>query len=383
MSEIKVNSIKGVGASAAAITVNNTDGTCTANITNNLSNRRLTINGDMKISQRGTSFNQAADADYTLDRFAVFRNGAGIMDIEQSTTVPAGEGFKNSLKCTVDTADSSIGGTDFGGLFHKIEGQDIKQLEFGNSSAKQFTLSFFVRSNITGTYSVSFRNGSANRYLVKEYTISSADTWKKITITDTADLTGTWATDNTTGLQINWCLWEGGFTAAPNTWGTGNVVGSTNNVNWVATVGNTFYLTGVQLEVGSVATDFEHLSVAEELRRCQRYFAKYSSIGSNYAQFLLTTGYSTDTDSRGMFHFVVEMRAANPSFSYSGSSGNVSDFVDMGGKAINLFQITNDGTGKNTGIRCIFSGSNTSAGFSHVIRANNTANAFFAFDAEL
>ena len=383
MSEIKVNSIKGVGASAAAITVNNTDGTCTANITNNLSNRRLTINGDMKISQRGTSFNQAADADYTLDRFGVFRNGAGIMDIEQSTTVPAGEGFKNSLKCTVDTADSSIGGTDFGGLFHKIEGQDIKQLEFGNSSAKQFTLSFFVRSNITGTYSVSFRNGSANRYLVKEYTISSADTWQKITITDTADLTGTWASDNTTGLQINWCLWEGGFTAAPNTWGTGNVVGSTNNVNWVATVGNTFYLTGVQFEQNSVATDFEHLSVAEELRRCQRYFAKYSSIGSNYAQFLLTTGYSTDTDSRGMFHFVVEMRAANPSFSYSGSSGNVSDFVDMGGKAINLFQITNDGTGKNTGIRCIFSGSNTSAGFSHVIRANNTANAFFAFDAEL
>ena len=168
MSEIKVNSIKGVGASTAAITVNNTDGTCTDNITNNLSNRRLTINGDMKISQRGTSFNQAADADYTLDRFAVFRNGAGIMDIDQSTTVPAGEGFKNSLKCTVDTADSSIGGTDFGGLFHKIEGQDIKQLEFGNSSAKQFTLSFFVRSNITGTYSVSFRNGSANRYLVKE-----------------------------------------------------------------------------------------------------------------------------------------------------------------------------------------------------------------------
>ena len=271
MSEIKVNSIKGVGASAAAITVNNTDGTCTANLTNK-PNRNLIINGAMQVAQRGTSFNQPADGGYTLDRFAVFRNGAGIMDIEQSTTVPAGEGFKKSLKCTVDTADSSIGGADFGGLFHKIEGQDLNQFEFGNSSAKQFTLSFFVRSNITGTYSVAFRNGSSNRYLVKEYTISSADTWQKITITDTADLTGTWASDNTTGIDIRWCLWEGGFTAAPNSWGAGNVVGSTNNVNWAATVGNTFYLTGVKFEQNSVATDFEHRSFAQELQLCKRYF---------------------------------------------------------------------------------------------------------------
>jgi len=306
MSELKVNSIKGVGASTAAITVNNTDGTCTANITNNLSNRNKIINGSMICSQRGVSFNQAADAGYTLDRFAVFRNGAGIMDIDQSTTVPTGEGFKKSLKCTVDTADSSIGGTDFGGLYHKIEGQDLNEFEFGNSSAKQFTLSFFVRSNITGTYSVAFRNGSANRYLVKEYTISSADTWQKITITDTADLTGTWATDNTTGLQINWCLWEGGFTAAPNTWGTGNVVGSTNNVNWVATVGNTFYLTGVQFEQNSVATDFEYRSFAQELALCQRY---YQVLMEGSAAYFGCTAYQySGTLGITQFQLTTEMR---------------------------------------------------------------------------
>jgi len=273
----------------------------------------------MQVAQRGTSFNQAADAGYTLDRFAVFRNGAGIMDIEQSTTVPSGEGFKKSLKCTVDTADSSIGGTDFGGLFYKTEGQDINQFEFGNSSAKQFTLSFFVRSNITGTYSVAFRNGSANRYLVKEYTISSADTWQKITITDTADLTGTWASDNTTGVQINWCLWEGGFTAAPNTWGTGNVVGSTNNVNWVATVGNTFYLTGVQLEVGSVATDFEHRSFAQELALCQRYFEQYNFTTFDYEAIIPSHNTNTSGGTLGVFPWRVEKRAT-PTITLSADS---------------------------------------------------------------
>ena len=123
MSTLKVNTIN-ASTSGQAVDVD---------IKNPKTFRRLTINGDMKISQRGTSFNQAADADYTLDRFAVFRNGAGIMDIDQSTTVPTGEGFKKSLKCTVDTADSSIGGTDFGGLYHNIEGQDLNEFEFGNS----------------------------------------------------------------------------------------------------------------------------------------------------------------------------------------------------------------------------------------------------------
>ena len=275
-----------------------------------LGNRNLIINGAMQVAQRGTSFNQAGDGSYTLDRFAAFRNGAGIMDIEQSTTVPPGEGFKKSLKCTVDTADSSLGGADFGGLFYKIEGQDINRFEFGSSSAKQFTLSFFVRSNITGTYSVAFRNGSANRYLVKEYTISSANTWQKITITDTADLTGTWASGNTTGLQINWCLWEGGFSAAPNTWGSNNVIGSTNNVNWVATVGNTFYLTGVQLEVGS-ATDFEHRSFAQELALCQRYCvvaSRLAVMSNTYAGYLSVCSRPNP----------VPMRAA-PSLSMSGT----------------------------------------------------------------
>ena len=236
--------------------------------------RNVIGNGAMTCSQRGTSFNQPADGAYTLDRFFVFRNGAGIMDVEQSTTVPSGEGFKNSLKCTVDTVDTSLGSTDFGGLATKVEGQDLARFHFGQSTAKQFVLSFFVRSNITGTYSVSFRNGSANRYLVKEYTISSADTWQKITITDLADNTGTWATDNTTGLDIRWCLWEGGFSASADTWGAGNIIGSSSNVNWATSTNNNFYLTGVSLEIGQNPTSFEHEHFDVTYRKCLRYFEK-------------------------------------------------------------------------------------------------------------
>ena len=338
----------GIEASGIGITCANINGTQIGG------RRNIIINGAMNVAQRGTSFNQAADGSYTLDRFAAFRNGAGIMDIEQSTTVPSGEGFKKSLKCTVDTADSSLGGADFGGLFYKIEGQDINRFEFGSSSAKQFTLSFFVRSNITGTYSVAFRNGSANRYLVKEYTISSADTWQKITITDTADLTGTWASDNTTGLQINWCLWEGGFTAAPNTWGSNNIIGSTNNVNWVETVGNTFYLTGVQLELGSQATAFEHRSFAEERLLCKRYYHQLPATdtqGSVGGYLFLSKPAYYESES---YYFPVEMRAA-PTMTTSNTwilraygAGSNTAATEVINSRVERFYVTSSASNTNT-----------------------------------
>ena len=395
MSEIKVNSIKGVGASAAAITVNNTDGTCTANVTNNLSNRNKIINGAMAVSQRGTSrTGTGGGSDYFLcDRWRIFSaNTSARFTISQEQDTSGAPGLPYSFKFDCTTADTSLAASDFLGIQQKIEGQNVQDFLKGTSSAKKFTLSFYVKTNKSGVYTVELRDNNNSRQCSKTFTVSDGN-WNRYTVSFPADTTGAFNNNNNDSLQVNWWLIAG----STYTGGTLNTSGwasqtnanrvSSSNVNIGDSTSNNFELTGVQLEVdhtgSGVATDFEHLSVAEELRRCQRYFAKYSSIGSNYAQFLLTTGYSTDTDSRGMFHFVVEMRAANPSFSYSGSSGNVSDFVDMGGKAINLFQITNDGTGKNTGIRCIFSGSNTSAGFSHVIRANNTANAFFAFDAEL
>ena len=282
-------------------------------------NRNVIINGAMNVAQRGTSFNQPNDA-HTLDRFAAFVNGDGKLDVEQSTTVPSGEGFKNSLKCTVDTVDTSLGSSDFGMIGTKIEGQDLTRFDFGQSTAKQFVLSFFVRSNITGTYSVAFRNGSANRYLVKEYTISSADTWQKITITNLADNTGTWATDNTTGLDIRWCLWEGGFSAsASSSWGAGNIIGSSSNVNWATSTDNNWYITGVQLEVGQNPTEFEHEPFERTLAKCQRYAYDITGVdayiggspgtGSSYDFYLPTA-------------FPVEMRATPTATNYTYTASN-------------------------------------------------------------
>ena len=272
-------------------------------------NRNVIINGAMTVSQRETSFNQPADGAYTLDRFFVFRNGAGIMDVEQSTTVPSGEGFKNSLKCTVDTVDTSLGSTDFGGLATKVEGQNLVRFNFGQSTAKQFVLSFFVRSNITGTYSVAFRNGSSNRYLVKEYTISSADTWQKITITNLADNTGTWATDNTTGLDIRWCLWEGGFSASADTWGAGNIVGSSSNVNWATSTDNNFYITGVQLEVGQNPTEFEHEPYDTTLQKCQRYYYSLPDTPTSSFRICHLAHVQTATFGNSGFNHPTPMRA--------------------------------------------------------------------------
>ena len=279
-------------------------------------NRNVIINGAMNVAQRGTSFNQPNDA-HTLDRFAAFVNGDGKLDVEQSTTVPSGEGFKNSLKCTVDTVDTSLSSSDFGMIGTKIEGQDLTRFDFGQSTAKQFVLSFFVRSNITGTYSVAFRNGSANRYLVKEYTISSADTWQKITITNLADNTGTWATDNTTGLDLRWCLWEGGISTSADTWGAGNIIGSSSNVNWATSTDNNWYITGVQLEVGQNPTEFEHEPFERTLAKCQRYYhqiKQYQGAG----QYTFITGAMGSSNGHYMINHPVEMRSA-PTIAYSGS----------------------------------------------------------------
>ena len=246
----------------------------------NLGRRNLIINGAMQVAQRGTSFNAPTDGQYTLDRISAFSNGAGVIDIEQSTVVP--EGFQYSLKSTVDTVDTSLGGTDFGGLRYVVEGYDTSHIDFGKSSAKQITLSFYARSNVTGTYSVSFRNSAASRSYAVDYTIDAVDTWERKEITITADTSGTWVTDSGKGIDLRFCLWEGGYTTTPNSWNNGNFVGSNNtNTSWIATVGNTFYITGVQLEIGDTATPFEHRSYGEELSLCQRYYYHLSNNTSN------------------------------------------------------------------------------------------------------
>ena len=275
MSELKVNSIKGVGASTAAITVNNSDGTCTANITNNLSNRNLIINGAMQVAQRGTS---ATGTGYkTVDRFTSGGSGSHAVTQSQDTDVPTGQGFSKSLKFDCTTANASPNAGDYLTITYKIEAQNLQQIANGTSSAKKLTLSFWVKSPKTGNHAVGlYKDDSTGRQNTKTYSVSTANTWEKKTVTFDGDTSGGgFAYDNGLGIQINWFLLAGSnFTSVDSTswvnyadtnWAYGHAVNALDNT------ANNFYITGVQLEVGSVATDFEHRSYGQELALCQRY----------------------------------------------------------------------------------------------------------------
>ena len=237
-------------------------------------NKNLIINGAMNTAQRGTSAVTIADAaQYRVDRFNAYDNTSGAFTYEQSTTTPSGEGFINSTKLTVTSADTSIAAGEYAYYAQYIEGTNFSQCDFGNSGAKSVTLSFWVRSSATGTYCITLANSASNRSFVSEYTISSADTWEKKTITVAGDTTGTWLTTTGIGLKVFFCLAVGStYQQSAGSWGTTSFAfGSSNQTNWLGTNGNTLYITGVQLEVGEQATPFEHEDYGTTLAKCERY----------------------------------------------------------------------------------------------------------------
>ena len=347
MSEIKVNSIKGVGASTAAITVNNTDGTCTANVTNNLSNRNAIINGAMQISQRSTSVSvsNTVRGYQTLDRFEYNIHGTitNVMTMEQSSDSP--DGFSNSLKFSTTTADASLTGTQANYLTTELEGQNVQQLAYGTSSAKSFTLSFYVKGTITGTYVVWFYAPDTGKALTKYYTISSANTWERKTITVAGDTASAIANDNGSGIMIRWILGTGpdySSGTASTTWSTNgytNVnryVGQTANV--AATTSDNWALTGVQLEVGSVATDFEHRSFGQELALCQRYYVVLCHQNDGIGQSVCNLAQYSASTAHGVVHFPVEMRD-KPSFAATSGGGYYIAYGSGAGQGFDAFNL--------------------------------------------
>jgi hypothetical protein len=347
MSEIKVNSIKGVGASAAAITVNNTDGTCTANITNNLSNRNKIINGSMICSQRGTTFSpDGTEQPYTLDRFQHVATGGadGDCTVTQSTDAPTG--FKNSYKITPDATNTPTGGGNVT-IRHQIEGQDLQDLNYGTSSAKSLTISFYAKTasgNSGDQYTLCLfyaRQDSTQKTVTVAFTPTS--TYQRFSFTFAGDTDASYGmrNDNGSGITATWVLAAGSddIKAAKSTWEVdgGYFRGVTGQDNFMDNTSNEFYLTGVQLEVGSVATDFEHRSHADELQKCLRYFYQITKIGSTSEVTNKPIGvgmYYTASDYRCHIEFPVEMRAV-PTFASNDNSNSFyihynanADFID-------------------------------------------------------
>ena len=233
--------------------------------------RNRIINGDMRIDQRNAGAAVTASGSFPVDRFGFGYSFDGAVSVQQSSVAPSN--FTNSLAITVTGQDSSIGASQYFQLFQKVEGYNVADFDFGKSSARNVILSFWVRSSKTGIYYCSIGNDSINRMIPLQYSITSANTWEQKTITISGDTTGTWKTDNGTGMYVLWNLALGSnFNAGTNNvWGTSQW-GATNQVNLFDTNGATFYITGVQLEAGSTATDFERRPYGTELALCQRYY---------------------------------------------------------------------------------------------------------------
>ena len=236
--------------------------------------RNLLHNGDQRIDQRNDGSAVTTSSSFPVDRFTISHSSNGAFSAQRSTEAPIG--FQYSTKFTTTTADTSLTGSQRCLYFTKIEGQNAQHLEFGTTNAKPVTLSFWVRSSVTGTFSGSLQNGAQNRSYPYDYTINAADTWEYKTITIPGDVTGTWATDNTKSHQIFWSLGMSSDYAAPvNAWVAAQRWGSTTGTAGImGTLNATWYITGVQLEVGRNATDFEYRSYGEELALCQRYYQK-------------------------------------------------------------------------------------------------------------
>ena len=270
MSTLKVNTIN-AATSGQAVAVD---------VQNPRSNRNLIINGAMEIDQRngGSSITPTSDNTYTLDRFKARLNVASKYSVQKVSEAPSG--FNSSLKVT-SAAATTVSATHHYQICSAIEGYDSNKLDLGLSTAKQFTLSFWVKSSLTGTFGGAYSNNSGNRFYAWTYTISSANTWEKKSITITGATDGTWEKTNGAGLFIYWTLGAGtDLQTSAGSWGTTFKRGPSGATNIVETSGATWQITGVQLEVGDVATDFEHRLYGDELARCQRYYYVHVS-GAN------------------------------------------------------------------------------------------------------
>lgn len=293
------------------------NGTAVWNAASTFGFKNRIINGGMQVNQRGGTISASATVNtYGIDRFAMRTTlGSAVVSMQQSTVAPAN--FYNSLLCTVTTAASSLAADDLTALFQRIEGVNVADLGWGTASAQPVTLSFQVRSSVTGTYGVGVQNDAGNRSYPSTYTINAANTWETKTITIPGDTSGTWNLGTTsTALYVFFSLgagsnYTGGTT---NAWNAADRRGASGQVNWCATLSNTFYITGVQLEKGSTATSFDYRPYGTELQLCQRYFCIFN--GSASSAGLLNQALWTATTAYGVLPFPVTMRAT-PTGSYS------------------------------------------------------------------
>ena len=279
--------------------------------------RNRIINGAMVINQRGFSGTPANGA-YTLDRYNVFMPVASKFTVAQSSTAPTG--FVNSLFITSSSA-YTVGASEAFGIQQVIEGYNIADLMWGTANAKTVTLSFWVYSSLTGTFGGALQNYASDRSYPFSYTVSSANTWTQASITIAGDTTGTWTTTNSGGIALIFSMGTGSTkSGTAGSWSSTYYTSVTGATSVVGTNGATFYITGVQLEVGSSATGFEYRQYGQELALCQRYCYQVSYNATGGTTLLGAGVNNGTTDARCYMNFPVTMRASPTVTASSGSN---------------------------------------------------------------
>ena len=293
-----------------------TDGTITSSdlasgtVQNQSAFKNIMINGDMSLAQRSTSVSFITGSGYnTVDRFRTNMGTAGTWTQSQSTDVPTGQGFATSLKMDCTTANGSLSAGSFLIIDQRVEGQNLQYLKKGTSSAESTTMSFWVKSAKTGTYVAVLQDMDNSRSISKSYTISSANTWEKKTVTFPGDTTGAFGNDNAASLKVQFWL-VAGTTYSSGTlqtsWGTTtNANYAVGQVNLADSTSNEWYVTGVQLEAGTSASDFEFLPVDINKKRCERYFFK--NAGNSHIGYAPSIG---DNYRHETYYYPQEMRAS-------------------------------------------------------------------------
>jgi len=284
--------------------------------------RNRIINGDMRIDQRNAGAAVTTSGAFPVDRFPIVNTTDGAFSAQQDSSVPTGSGFVNSLKVTTTTADATLTAAQTLNTAQIIEGTNAADLMWGSASARTVTLSFWVRSSLTGTFGGSLRNNGGTRSYPFSYSISSADTWEYKTVTIPGDTSGTWLTTNGTGIISAFGLGAGpDRSGTAGAWVSANIIAPTGAVSVIGTLNATWYITGVQLETGSVATPFERRPFGTELMLCQRYCYSAKDDGGGDNIFAVGQCFSA-TSAVANVTFPVTMRAT-PSTLTTTSSFNL------------------------------------------------------------